>query len=68
MIDLESELNEYLVCVVELVVHESSDDARFADGLIAQEHELVLGESGNRSHFRDRDREIGSLDSGVCEL
>ena len=39
-----------LIGVVELVVHEASDDAGFADGLVAEEDELVLGESGDGSH------------------
>ena len=34
-----------LVGVVEFVVHEAGDDAGFADGLIAQEHQLVLCKS-----------------------
>lgn len=41
---------DYLIRVVELVVHEASDDAGFADGLVPQEDELVLGESRNGSH------------------
>ena len=38
-----------LVGVVELVVHESGDDGRLAHGLVAQEHQLVLGQ---RRHHR----------------
>jgi len=36
---------EDLISVVEFVVHEASDDAGFPNGLIAQEHQLVLCES-----------------------
>jgi len=39
-----------LIGVVELVVHESGDDARLPHRLIAQEHQLVLRESGDWSH------------------
>ena len=39
----------YLVGVVELVVHEAGDDGRLAHGLVAQEHQLVLGQ---RRHHR----------------
>ena len=38
-----------LVGVVELVVHEAGDDGRLAHGLVAQEHQLVLGQ---RRHHR----------------
>lgn len=50
--DLELILRKYLIGVVEFIVHESSDDAGFPDGLIAQEHELVFRKSRNRGHFR----------------
>jgi hypothetical protein len=40
-----------LIRGVEFVVHEAGDDAGFADGLIAQEHQLVFGERGHRRHF-----------------
>lgn len=53
-----------LVGGIEFIVHEASDDASFADGLIAQEHELVLGQRGYHGHagrsesqFRERERE-----------
>ena len=39
----------YLVGVVELVVHEPGDDAGLAHGLVAEEHQLVLGQ---RRHHR----------------
>ena len=42
---------EDLISVVEFVVHEAGDDAGFANGLIAQENELVFGERGHRRHF-----------------
>ena len=48
--DLEREGCDYLIGIVELVVHEASDDAGFPDGLIPQEDEFVLGESRNGSH------------------
>mmetsp|Transcript_7344 Transcript_7344/g.17995 ORF Transcript_7344/g.17995 Transcript_7344/m.17995 type:complete len:252 (+) Transcript_7344:347-1102(+) len=38
-----------LVVVVEFVVHEARDDGGFADGLVAEEDELVLGERGHRA-------------------
>ena len=31
-----------LIGVVELVVHEASDDTGFADGLVSQKHQLVF--------------------------
>ena len=31
-----------LIGVVELVVHEASDDIGFADGLVPQKHQLVF--------------------------
>ena len=31
-----------LIGVVELVVHEVSDDTGFADGLVSQKHQLVF--------------------------
>jgi len=40
----------YLVSVVEFVVHESSNDTGFADGLISQKHQLILSECRDRSH------------------
>ena len=36
-----------LVVLVEVVVHESRDDARLPHALVPQEHELVLGEGGD---------------------
>ena len=33
----------YLIGVIEFIVHEASDDAGFAHGLVTQEDELVLG-------------------------
>lgn len=46
-----------LIGVVEFVVHEASDDAGFADGLIAQEHQLVLGKSWHWRHFKSKSDE-----------
>lgn len=43
----------YLVGGVELVVHESGDDAGLAHGLVAEEHQFVLGQ---RRHHRRRHR------------
>ena len=31
-----------LIGVVELVVHEASDDTGFADGMVSQKHQLVF--------------------------
>ena len=39
-----------LVGGIKFIVHEASDDASFADGLIAQEHELVFGQRGYHRH------------------
>jgi len=36
-------LGTNLIGVIEFIIHEASDDAGFADGLVAQEHQLVLG-------------------------
>ena len=44
-----------LIGVVEFIVHEASDDACLADGLVTQEDELVLGQSWNRRHFQVRE-------------
>jgi hypothetical protein len=57
---------QYLVGGVELVVHESGDDAGLSDGLVAEEHQLVLGQ---RRHHRHRARPGNgpgprSIDSG----
>jgi len=35
-------LETNLVGVIEFIVHEASDDAGFAHGLVTQEHQLVL--------------------------
>ncbi|KAM1011033.1 hypothetical protein ACFX13_047178 [Malus domestica] len=50
-----------LIGIVELVVHEASDDAGFADGLIPKEDELVLGKSRNGSHGGFRSMRIGPV-------
>ena len=41
----------YLISIVEFVVHEAGDDAGFADGLVPQEDELVLCQSRHWCHF-----------------
>jgi hypothetical protein len=56
----------YLVSVVELVVHESGDDAGLADRLIAQEDELVLGKGGDcgGSRLSHGEREVARSGTG----
>lgn len=39
-----------LIGGIKLVVHEAGNNAGFANGLIAEEDELVLGERRNRRH------------------
>lgn len=41
----------YLISIVEFVVHEAGDDAGFADGLIAEEDQLVFRQRWDRRHF-----------------
>ncbi|PON99809.1 hypothetical protein TorRG33x02_045740, partial [Trema orientale] len=40
-----------MIGVIELVIHEASDDTGFTHGLISQEDQLVLCQSRNRSHL-----------------
>ena len=40
-----------LVGGVEFIVHEASNDAGFAYGLITQEYQLVFGQRGDSCHF-----------------
>ncbi len=44
-----------LVSGVEFIVHEASDDAGFANRLVAQENQLVLGKRRDRRHCGDGD-------------
>ena len=50
-----------LIGVVELVVHEASDDTGFADGLVPQNHQLVFRQSRYRSHLFRSDFQSISL-------
>lgn len=46
MIKSEIEADEFnLICGIEFVIHESGDDAGFADGLISQKYQFVFGKS-----------------------
>ena len=40
-----------LVGGVEFIVHEASNDAGFAYGLVTQEYQLVFGQRGDSCHF-----------------
>ena len=48
---IEEKTEDYLIRCVEFVVHEASDDAGFADGLIAEEHQLVFGQRWHGRHW-----------------
>lgn len=41
----------YLIGGIEFVIHESGDDAGFADGLISQKYQFVFGKSWHPRHF-----------------
>ena len=48
--DQELQSTHYLVSIIELIVHESSDDTSFADRLIPQEDKLIFSQSWDRRH------------------
>ena len=52
-IQIKERIRNYLIGVVELIVHEAGDDAGFTHRLIAKEYELVFGQRRHRRHFSE---------------